>query len=176
MRLFFALWPDDATRAALAGAAALLNLRDGRLTARADLHLTLAFLGEVPDTHVEALCEMAATLRAPGFDLTVSAAGWWRRSHVAWLAPGAVPAPLAALAAALAAALHRGAERPFDDTGSYRPHITVARGVRRPPGLAASFSVPWQVRDFALISSNSSGSGPRYQCLAQWPLTPAVFD
>lgn len=172
MRLFFALWPDDATRAALAGAAAQLNLRDGRPTLRADLHLTLAFLGELPDTGVAELCAMAAALRAPGFDLTVSAAGWWRRSHVAWLAPDAVPTALAELAAAL----HRGAARPFDDTGSFRPHITVARGVRRPPGLAASFSVPWQVRDFALISSNSSGPGPRYQCLAQWPLTPAVFD
>lgn len=172
MRLFFALWPDDATRAALAGAAALVNLRDGRPLARADLHLTLAFLGEVPDTRVADLGAMAAALALPGFDLTVSGAGWWRRSRVAWLAPASVPTALRALAAAL----HRGAELAFDDAGGYRPHVTVARGVRRPPGLMAGFSVPWAVRDFALISSNSAGPGQRYQCLAQWPLSSADFD
>ena len=172
MRPFFALSPDDATRAALAGAAALLNLRDGRPLARADLHLTLAFLGEVPDTRVAAVSAMAAALALPGFDLTISAAGWWRRSRVAWLAPATVPAALGALAHAL----HHGAGLAFDDAGGYRPHITVARAVRRPPGLMESFTVRWPVRDFALISSNSAAAGQRYQCLAQWPLEGVVCD
>ncbi|MBK8958875.1 MAG: RNA 2',3'-cyclic phosphodiesterase [Proteobacteria bacterium] len=172
MRLFFALWPDDATRAAVASAASLLNLRDGRPLARADLHLTLAFVGEVPEERVGELGAMAAALDMPGFDLMLVAAGWWRRSRVAWLAPDVVPIPLQRLAAAL----RRGAELPVVDAGSFRPHVTVARGVRRPPGLLASFSVPWQVRDFALVSSNSQGPGPHYRCLAQWPLRDAVFD
>lgn len=172
MRLFFALWPDDATRAALAGAAALLNLRDGRPVRRADLHLTLAFLGEVPEARVAALCAMASALRATGFELDIAAAGWWRRSRVAWLAPTQVPAALTRLAAALTA----GAGLAADAVGNYRPHLTVARGVRRPPGLLSAFSVLWPVQDFALISSISDAQGARYQVLAQWPLEAAVFD
>ena len=172
MRLFFALWPDDATRAALAGAAALLNLRDGRPVVRADLHLTLAFLGEVPEVRVAALVAAAAALREDGFELDIAAAGWWRRSRVAWLAPRTVPTPLDALASAL----RHAAGLTEAGLGQYRPHITIARGVRRPPGLFAAFSVPWAVRSFALVSSNSAATGARYQVLAQWPLGGASVD
>lgn len=172
MRLFFALWPDDATRVALAAAAALLTLRDGRPVARADLHVTLAFLGEVPQARVAELCAMAAALRQGPFELVIETAGWWRRSRVVWLAPNSAPAPLAALAARL----HDGAGITAEAPTSYRPHVTVARGVRRPPGLLAGFSVPWAVRNFALIASNSEATGARYQTLAQWPLAGAVVD
>jgi 2'-5' RNA ligase len=172
MRLFFALWPDDATRAALASAAALLNLRDGQPVQHADLHMTLAFLGEVPEARVAALCAMAAELRASSFELGISAAGWWRRSRVAWLAPASVPAALTGLAMAL----QQGAGIAVEGAASYRPHVTVARGVRCPPGLLSSFSVPWAVRDFVLVSSNSASTGPRYQTLAQWPLASTCVD
>ena len=172
MRLFFALWPDDPTRAALAAAAALLTLRDGRPVAQAELHVTLAFLGEVPPARVAALKAMAAALRQGSFELEIATAGWWRRSRVAWLAAATVPAPLAALAASL----HEGAGITAEAPTSYRPHVTVARGVRRPPGLLAGFSVPWTVRNFALIASNSEATGARYQTLAQWPLAGTVVD
>ena len=166
MRLFFALWPDDATRAALAGAAALLNLRDGRPVSRADLHLTLAFLGEVPETRVAALCAMAAALRATSFELDITAAGWWRRSRVAWLAPATVPLALTTLATAL----QQGAGIASEGAASYRPHVTVARTVRHPPTQPSAFSVHWAARDFALISSNSAATGARYQALGTWRL------
>lgn len=172
MRVFFALGPDDATRAALAEAAALLTVRDGQPLAHADLHLTLAFLGEVPQQRLPALKAFAASLRHRAFDLDIAAAGWWRGSRVAWLAPLQVPAPLAALAAALRA----GAGRAGDAAAHYQPHVTVARHVRRPPGLLGPVRVVWPVRDFALFCSNSSGTEPRYQTLAQWPLTSACVD
>ena len=166
------MWPDAATRAALAAAAALLTLRDGRPVEPADLHVTLAFLGEVPQARVAELCAMAAALRQEPFELEIATAGWWRRSRVAWLAPLRVPAPLVALAAAL----RDGAGITTEPAASYRPHVTIARGVRRVPGLLAGFSVPWAVRSFALIASNSVATGGRYQSLAEWPLTGAVFD
>lgn len=171
-RLFFALWPDDATRSALADAAGLLSLRDGLPVASADLHVTLAFLGEVPQARMAELCAMAAALRQGAFELEISSAGWWRRSRVAWLAPSIVPAPLVALATCL----RDGAGITSEGAANYRPHVTVARGVRRPPGLLAGFSVPWAVGNFALITSNSDVIGARYQTLAQWPLAGSVFD
>ena len=172
MRLFFALWPDDATRVALAAAGALLTLRDGRPVAQADLHVTLAFLGEVPQARVAELKAMATALRQAPFELEITTAGWWRRSRVAWLAPATVAAPLAALAARL----HEAASITAEAATNYRPHVTVARGVRRPPGLLAGFSVRWAVRNFALIASNSEATDARYQTLAQWPLAGTVVD
>ena len=172
MRLFFALWPDDATRLALAGAARQFNLRDGRPVAEADLHLTLAFLGEMPDDRLDALNAMAAAIRVPPFALDIAAAGWWRRSRVAWLAPRVAPAPLTALAAALKG----GADSGAGTSEIYRPHVTVARRVKQVPGLLSGFSVPWSVRDFALISSNSAATGAGYRMLARWPLCGTVSD
>ena len=172
MRLFFALGPDDATRAALAEAAALLTVRDGRPVAYADLHLTLAFLGEVPEASLPALKALAGSQRQRVFDLDIVVAGWWRRSRVVWLAPEQVPAPLAALAAALRAGAGLAGEATVPD----QPHVTVARQVRHPPGLLAPIRVVWPVRDFALFCSNSSSTGPRYQTLAQWPLASACVD
>jgi len=172
MRLFFALWPDDATRDALAAAAAGLSLRDGRPVARADLHLTLAFLGEVAAERLDALYAMAAAIALPAFELEIAMAGWWRRSRVVWLAPREIPTPLVALAGALQAGADLHAESPAD----YRPHVTIARRVRHVPGLVAGFSIPWQVQGFALIASNCAGHGARYRALAQWPLRGTVSD
>ena len=111
-------------------------------------------------------------MRPGAFELEISSAGWWRRSRVAWLAPASVPAPLVALATRL----HEGAGITAAAPAHYRPHVTVARGVRRPPGLLASFSVPWAVRSFALIASNSGAVDARYQSLAEWPLTGVLVD
>jgi 2'-5' RNA ligase len=55
-RMFFALWPDAAARAALAGLAAeVVRGGGGRAPAAANLHLTLAFVGAVAPERREAL-------------------------------------------------------------------------------------------------------------------------
>ena len=48
-------WPDAATRAALAGAAGRVAIRDGRTIAATNLHLTLLIPGEVAAHVVPAL-------------------------------------------------------------------------------------------------------------------------
>lgn len=165
MRLFFALWPDAATREALATAGRAFWLRDGRVEPAANLHLTLRFLGDVAATQLGALREAADRVDSPGFSLCISQAGWWRRSHVAWLAPGELPAALSALVARINAL-----EPPLAAGSNFRPHITVARRVRRAPGLAQAFDVPWTVSSFALISSDPGRAGGRYELLQSWPL------
>jgi 2'-5' RNA ligase len=53
--------------------------------AAANLHLTLAFLGEVSADKQRALSAMAGRIRQPGFTLTLDDAGQWLRSRVVWL-------------------------------------------------------------------------------------------
>ncbi|EHD06653.1 2'-5' RNA ligase, partial [Salmonella enterica subsp. enterica serovar Wandsworth str. A4-580] len=71
---------------------------DGRPVAAANLHLTLAFLGDVssdkqralarlrnwPDEQ-RALAQLAGRIRQPGFTLHLDDAGQWLRSRVVWL-------------------------------------------------------------------------------------------
>jgi 2'-5' RNA ligase len=76
LRLFFALWPDDRVRAALAVLAAELAAScGGRATAPDNLHATLAFLGNVPAARLPEFERMAASLHGRRFELRLDAMG-----------------------------------------------------------------------------------------------------
>ena len=137
-RIFVAVLPDDATRAELVRRQALLlpRLAKARPTAPDNLHLTLAFLGMLEEGQVvsalEAMREAAEASCVPALDLPLAGLGSFGRDGRAILWQGLAPGPnldaLFDLQARLERALRgRGLsleERP------YRPHITLARGVR----------------------------------------------
>lgn len=170
MRLFFALWPEDDVRAALAAAAGALMLRDGRLEPATRLHLTLRFLGDVADAQLDRWRAAATEVVTPAFDLQLTQAGWWPRSGVAWLAPSDTPSELGALATALARIDLPAARAEH----AFRPHVTLARRVRHAPGLAERLDVRWPVSSFALVSSQPTRDGSRYEVLSNWPLAQAA--
>ena len=60
-RLFCALWPDAATRAALENARSALFPLSGRPVEAANLHVTLVFLGAVDAARLPALIALAGT-------------------------------------------------------------------------------------------------------------------
>uniref|UniRef100_UPI0009AA2235 RNA 2',3'-cyclic phosphodiesterase n=1 Tax=Salmonella enterica TaxID=28901 RepID=UPI0009AA2235 len=85
-RLFFAIdLPDDARAQIIAWRAAHFASEDGRPVAAANLHLTLAFLGDVSSDKQRALAQLAGRIRQPGFTLHLDDAGQWLRSRVVWL-------------------------------------------------------------------------------------------
>lgn len=87
-RLFFAIeLPADVQQQIVHWRAASFPGDAGRPVAAANLHLTLAFLGEVSADKQRALSAMAGRIRQPGFTLTLDDAGQWLRSRVVWLAP-----------------------------------------------------------------------------------------
>ncbi|EDV2239190.1 RNA 2',3'-cyclic phosphodiesterase, partial [Salmonella enterica subsp. enterica serovar Typhimurium] len=75
-RLFFAIdLPDDARAQIIAWRAAHFASEDGRPVAAANLHLTLAFLGDVSSDKQHALAQLAGRIRQPGFTLHLDDAG-----------------------------------------------------------------------------------------------------
>ncbi len=166
MRLFFALWPEDDVRAALAAATRALVLRDGRVEPAARLHLTLRFLGDVADAQLESWRTAASEVTAPAFTLHLAQVGWWPRSAVAWLGPTDTPAALTALVAAIARIELPAARAEH----AFQAHVTLARRVSQAPGLAHALAVRWPVSSFALVSSRATRDGSRYEVLARWPL------
>ncbi len=83
MRVFFALWPDDAERAALAAWQPPLEALYGGKAMRAEtLHNTLVFLGNVAERRLEAL--KLAAQEAPGraFALRLEEARYWGHNHI----------------------------------------------------------------------------------------------
>ena len=131
MRLFIAIRLSDDMKDALVHAQNELydcGVR-GRFTAEENLHLTLAFLGEVPDA--EPVLDALSTLSFAPFELRLEGMGCFGD---VWWAGLKESAPLEALARRLRRVL---AEReiPFDRK-RFSPHITLIRSASgKLPGL-----------------------------------------
>jgi 2'-5' RNA ligase len=170
-RLFFALWPDAEVRDGLAGLAQRLPARCGRKVTAEHLHITLSFLGNVPEDNLACLTEGVGAIRVPAFLLSLDRLGWFRRAGVVWVAPEAAPQELIHLAAEInKVVLDCGLE---PDGRAYQPHLTLSRKARRPPRGLDFVPIHWNIRDFCLVQSVNHTTGPEYRVLKRWVLTPA---
>ncbi|MFY7065487.1 RNA 2',3'-cyclic phosphodiesterase [Nocardiopsis changdeensis] len=182
MRLFVALTPPAAVVDAVLGARepGLRHTPDLHWTRPDGWHLTLAFLGEVPDDLLPGLTGAlgAAVGEHDPFDLTVDGWGVFPHPHrdraaVLWAGVGGDTGALAALSADLRAAAS-AAGLPGEDR-IYVPHLTVARS--RPPrdltGLLSELGngpqAPWPARDVHLVESRP-GREDRYRTARTWAL------
>ncbi|MBY4598899.1 RNA 2',3'-cyclic phosphodiesterase [bacterium BD-1] len=176
--MFFALWPDAATREAIAAATASLEagLGGGRRIPPHRYHLTLPFLGEHPadcGAVVAASCRAAARVHASAFTLVLDrAAGFPIATAPCFLGCTTVPPGLHALWDALERELAVEAV-PVRAARERVPHVTVQRGAKPPwPDTPLPAPVRWDVRDFHLLRSDLRG-GFAYDLLASWPLAAA---
>jgi 2'-5' RNA ligase len=167
MRLFFALWPPLGAAEALRAWARRLHRRTGGSAVRArNIHLTLAFLGEVDEARVPEL----KRLRVWGerHALPIERAGYWARNRILWVGPEETPAQAVALAerlrSLLAAWNFRTERQPF------AAHVTLLRKAREPDELPRVPEVEWPVEEFVLVRSRLSAEGSRYDVLARYPL------
>jgi 2'-5' RNA ligase len=169
-RLFFALWPDSALRALLQRRLPPLSAPDwGRVTGPGQWHVTLEFLGSVTESRLGALLEVARQARGEPFEVVFDRVEYWPGPRVLCLVASEIPRPLAELSIKLRRALSehgfRIERRPF------RPHLTLARKVRRPPRLPDVDPVSWPAREFSLVRSITDPLGARYRSLQAWPLS-----
>ncbi len=187
-RLFVALEPSDAVRRRIAAVAEDLRRVSGkaaqevRWVAEENVHLTLQFLGAVPEERVAdvAAAIAAAAAAARPLSLEVKGAGGFpnaRRPRVVWLGLGGDLAALSALAADLGRRL-----APLGFPPEARPfaaHLTLgrAREGRGAPGLGGALAaaaegegIAWRATELVLFESHLSPRGPRYEAVARSPL------
>lgn len=161
-RLFFALWPDETTRRAIAGLSGSLPSRVRRVPA-ANLHITLVFLGNVSGKQQEELVAGAGRIECPAFSLLLDRIDWWRKPRIIHAAPTDVPETLLQLVGSLRQlAVDAGISI---DQRPYRPHVTLARKVRYAGNLPAPAPVRWPVDDFCLVRSETLPEGARYDVI-----------
>lgn len=148
----------------------------------ANLHLTLKFLGGVPEEKVPSLTEalQRACAGVSPFTLTLEGIGAFPRTtspRVIWVGVHEGKEPLAALAGGVEGECSRlgfpAEERPFS------AHLTIGR-TRSPQGIArlikklqvAEFrgGAPTRVERLVLFQSALSAHGPTYTPLAEVPL------
>jgi len=158
-RLFFAACPDDRTRTRLVRVQAGFNAGSARAVAADNLHLTLAFLGQVPAAGRECYMHAAAMLEVPRIDITLDRFGYFGKRLLCWFGPSAVPAELQTwqrlLQAAIAPCGYRVRRR-------FKPHVTLFRNAG---SLATPAQVPvvkWQMDRFFLLESVPRDNGVVY--------------
>jgi len=166
LRLFFALWPGDAIRVALADWGRRVQQAAGGRATRSDaIHLTLAFLGATEPARLPELEALGRRIRPRRFELVLDEAGFWKHNRLAWI--GARRSPeLDELVAELRAAL-AAAEFPFDPK-PFVPHLTLVRKARPGMDLPALEPVHWPVRDFVLVRSLLQARGSEYVIQGRW--------
>lgn len=163
-RLFFALWPDDEIRRGIVERRDMLGPVSRKRVPDANLHMTLAFLGDLPAEQVPDIERAADSLHCPAFGLTLDRFGWFARAGVVWLG-GEATDPARALADSLGEAVRvLGIAL---DTRPLVPHVTLFRKVRRRPDFPAPDPLPWAAGQFSLVESIP---GRPYQVLRSWAL------
>ena len=167
MRLFFALWPDDAVRAQLVHWSRELHaLCGGRATRPENLHVTLVFLGSIGEARVPEVERAAGEVAPRAFSLLLDRPGYWKRHRIAWAGASVVPPELDALVAGLRGALTRS-DIAFDSKG-FASHVTLLRDARQPKTLPALDPIPWNAGGFSLVRSQPQPRGSRYEVLRSW--------
>lgn len=166
VRVFFALWPDEKVHQALAGLAMEIGpLAQGKAVRTDNLHITLAFIGEVAQLEVERLAELAAAVPCEEFAMSLDRIGYWRHRGIVWLGCRQVPEPLDRLVEQLKRALGR---RGYSvDRRKFSPHITLARRAARRPRIKFA-PISWPVQRFCLMKSVLSPQGSRYTVMGEW--------
>jgi RNA 2',3'-cyclic 3'-phosphodiesterase len=155
MRLFIAIEIPDSIREYLSTLAV-----PGK---KAEKHITLKFLGEVPDSRLEELITTLQTIRFQTFSLKLSGMGFFpdkRRPRVVWA--GVEPSALVLQKQIEELLLPLG----FQRDNRFHPHITLSR-LRSPAPVNTLPIEPreWEVDSFKLIKSTLTPQGPIYEAL-----------
>ncbi|HEY7890059.1 MAG TPA: 2'-5' RNA ligase family protein [Steroidobacteraceae bacterium] len=164
----------------------------GRPVAVGNLHVTLAFLGSVPERRLPELAAMAramalipalATANGPGsarstadsaeylgvrLAISFERLEHWRPAQLLCALPAEPPAPIVALARRLQERLAACGFAP--DLKPFRPHVTVVRKVSRPGRIHKMQRVVWSFAELALIESRTLPEGASYSVVEALPL------
>jgi RNA 2',3'-cyclic 3'-phosphodiesterase len=165
MRAFVAAWPDAATRAALAELQQTMapRLAPARPMQPRNLHLTLAFIGEIESSTaaiVAAAIEVAVQGNVP-LAWKIDRTGCFERARVVWAGAAATPS-LAAAAERVRGCLDRLAVG--YDRKPFVPHVTLYRDARR--FVAAGpidEPIDWHTELIALHAAARDDDGPCYR-------------
>ncbi|WP_165475074.1 RNA 2',3'-cyclic phosphodiesterase [Legionella yabuuchiae] len=171
-RYFFALYPNETTAEYLEKQAKkLIHEESCSIVPKSKLHLTLAYLGNVPPDFVQEAMRIVASIKIKQFDLNLNTVGAWLRAKVLWLGSDSPPDELITLVAKLNRQLISAGFKP--EKTPFIPHITIARkwDISIEPKKIKPFT--WSVAEFCLVKSITASNSTRYEKVASWPFKPS---
>jgi len=168
VRLFFALWPDKKVRQSIINKSKPLLKGVQKKIPAHNLHITLAFIGNVEKSKLDCYRQAAQEVHASGFGLRLDKAGCFSRAQILWLGCTTPAAELNwlvdSLNSALAVCGYQPGERRFT------PHVSLTRKYRERVIPEFDTEIDWPVDSFCLVESCSTGRGVEYRVLDTWAL------
>ena len=136
-----------------------------------NLHITLRFIGEVPEDRYDDIVYALEGVKSEPFTLTIAGAGHFEsrgRVRALWLGIERDPS-LMALNKRIESALVRAGLPP--EERKYTPHLTIARLNEASPAQVSGWlqannmfrAIPWPRESFVLFSSFQSRNGAIYR-------------
>jgi 2'-5' RNA ligase len=173
MRLFIAIWPDAVFRSRCAGLQKILakdiRAAGGRLVPAADLHLTLAFLGQSRPALATALIEALAMIAWPKLSLEIARVGVFERPQILWAGPNGSSDALNVTRGELLRALVR-LQIPYPVDTEFVPHVTLARRFAATAPAWAMEPILWECGPPVLVQSDhQKKDGSPYRILGPSP-------
>ena len=175
MRLFIGVDLPDSIKDAVAKVQKQLtelDLYTGRLVPRENLHVTMLFLGNIPQEKLSQLSRTLSTISFNSFTLTLGSVEVpnWSKPHVLWIHTHCDE--LVQLSDLLSTTLSLKQERPI--TG----HCTIVRlkTIKNKRALQDALThitlepLSWQVTRFVLYESSTLAQGASYTSLNIFPL------
>lgn len=177
MRAFFGLEVTAGTALQIADWRDRQLAQAGRPVPPANFHITLAFVGELPEAALERLLpsvdEWLVPATVTGDELLLDRTGYWHKPGIYWLGPSNWPQPLSKLAKKLRnLATGVGARL---DRNPFQPHVTLYRKCSEaPPAPTAAPAIAMAYEGFTLFESRQGRRGVSYHPLHDWALSPAA--
>ncbi|MBS1139711.1 MAG: 2,5 ligase [Proteobacteria bacterium] len=149
----------------------------GRATRRNTIHLTLAFLGEVPESRLPELCVVADGIKAPSFSMVLDRLGYWHHNRLLWAGSQGPVTTLGELVRQLRNALANSGFLVDAEKKGFVPHVTLVRKIpastepRENQPFPSFESLTWRADRFVLVRSRLSSSGSEYLILREFSLS-----
>ena len=162
-RLFVGLWPNFEIRSRLTTVQTDFRLSESsRITLPEKFHITLLFLGNVPETEIASVKAFIQDIQFDPFSIELNCVGFWPGNRIIWAGTDEVSLELIELVSRV----REGLSRFGKDRRKFLPHITLARKAKkRIHGLIDP--IHWQVHQIELIRSTLLSDGAKYESIAR---------
>ncbi len=169
MRLFIAIDVDEEVKKSLKPIlSSLSKYRGVKAVEPENVHITLQFLGEVPESKVEVISDRLSRIKIAPFKVKLTNVGFFpnrSRARVVWI--GVEGDMLGKLAEEVRREMRKIGYR---EDKEFVAHATLARIKKTPPDLNKlieevenfKFSGEWMVKEFKLKQSKLTPKGPIY--------------
>ena len=165
VRSFLACWPDDSIAQQLKQCADRIQAQvGGRVIKQENLHVTLAFLGDLVPTQISTVREICTPL-PKSFKLELNRVGFWKTKGIVWVGTKTPDLEFNEFVENLRDQIRRVGFR--IDNRPFEPHITLMRKVRKRPRVVLG-ALDWVIKEYTLVASELDQDGAHYSVSRRW--------